>query len=111
MDRILSDLRIRHQHPWERGASCTYTQSGIQVIGSHQQLQAQLGRNFHIRHVRLILVLLVVKEVFANFLENDATVEEFRVRRLDGDATSWMQKGPSKDVPQSLQITATTKRF
>jgi hypothetical protein len=47
----------------------------IQVIRSHQQLQAQLWWDIHIRHVDLILVLLIIQEIFANFLENDATAK------------------------------------
>jgi hypothetical protein len=43
----------------------------IQIISRHQQLQAQLWRNIHIRHVRLILVLVVVAEVFADSLEDN----------------------------------------
>ena len=44
----------------------------IQVIGRHEQLQAQLGRHVDVRHVFGILVLFVVVEVFAYFLEHQA---------------------------------------
>jgi len=54
--------------------------SGIQVVGRHQQLQAQLGRDIHIWDIGLILVLFIVKEVFADFLEDDATTEGVSVR-------------------------------
>lgn len=47
----------------------------IQVVRRHQQLQAQLWWDVHVRHIELVLVLLVVQEVFADFLENDATAE------------------------------------
>lgn len=46
------------------------TQSSIQIIRRHQQLQAQLRRNLHIRHIGLVLVLLVVAEILAYFLQD-----------------------------------------
>lgn len=49
----------------------------IQIIRRHQQLQTQLRRYIHVRHVGLILVLLVVAEVLADFFEDDATVTIF----------------------------------
>lgn len=44
----------------------------IQVVGSHQQLKAELGRDFHIRHILCILHLFIVIEVFTDFLQNEA---------------------------------------
>jgi len=46
----------------------------IQVIRRHQQLQAQLGWHVDVRHVFGILVLFVVVEVLADFLEHEAAV-------------------------------------
>lgn len=42
--------------------------SSVQIIGGHQELQAQLRRDIHIWDVGLVLVFLVVEEVFADFL-------------------------------------------
>lgn len=49
---------------------------GIQEISSHQELQAQLRRNIHVRHIDLVLVLFIVAKVFADLFDNDATVEK-----------------------------------
>ena len=46
----------------------------IQIIRRHQQLQAQLGRHVNIRHVLGVLVLFIVVEVLAYFLEHEAAV-------------------------------------
>lgn len=46
----------------------------IEVVCSHQQLQTQFSRNFHVRHIFSVLVLLVVVEVLAHLLEHDATM-------------------------------------
>lgn len=56
----------------------TMSKSGIQEIGSHQELQAQLGWNIHVRHINLILVLFIVAKVFADLFDNDATAEKQR---------------------------------
>lgn len=44
----------------------------IQVVGSHQQLEAELGRNFHIGHILCVLHLFIVVEVFTNFFQDEA---------------------------------------
>lgn len=46
----------------------------IQEIRRHQQLQTQLRWYFHIWHILLILMCLVVVEVLAHFLQNDTAV-------------------------------------
>ena len=48
--------------------------SRVQVIGGHEQLQAQLCRKVHVRHVPGVLVLLVVVEVLAHLFQHDAAV-------------------------------------
>lgn len=52
------------------------SKSGIQKISSHQELQAQLRWNIHIRHIDLVLVLFIVAKVFADLFDNDATAEK-----------------------------------
>lgn len=47
----------------------------IQIIRGHQQLQTQLRRNIHIHNVDLLFHLVVVAEVFADFFEDDATIQ------------------------------------
>lgn len=54
----------------------TMSKLGIQEISSHQELQAQLRRNIHVRHIDLVLVLFIVAKVFADLFDNDATVEK-----------------------------------
>ena len=49
---------------------------GIQEICSHQELQAQLGWDVHVRYIDLVLVLFIVAKVFADLFDNDATVEK-----------------------------------
>jgi hypothetical protein len=46
----------------------------IQVIRRHQQFQAQLGRHVDVRYVFGVLVLFVVVEILAYFLEHEAAV-------------------------------------
>ena len=46
----------------------------MQIIRRHQQLQAQLRRYLHVRHVLLIFMLEVVVEVLADFFQHDAAV-------------------------------------
>lgn len=46
----------------------------MQIIRRHQQLQAQLRRYLHVRHVLFIFMLQVVAEVLADFFEHDAAV-------------------------------------
>jgi hypothetical protein len=46
----------------------------VQIIRRHEQFQAQLGRHVDIRHVLGVLVLFVVVEVLAYFLEHEAAV-------------------------------------
>ena len=46
----------------------------MQIVRRHQQLQAQLRRYLHVRHVLLILVLEVVVEVLADFFQHDSAV-------------------------------------
>lgn len=62
--------------------------SSIQVVGRHQEFQAQLRRDIHIRHIGLVLVLLVVKEVFADFLENDTTAKASTLAVIEDEARS-----------------------
>jgi hypothetical protein len=54
----------------------TMSKSGIQEISSHQELQAQLRWNIHVRHIDLVLVLFIVAKVFTDFFDNDATAEK-----------------------------------
>ena len=51
-----------------------------EIIRRHQQLQAQLRRNIHIRDILGIGVFLVVVEVLADFFEDYATVSALVVR-------------------------------
>ena len=46
--------------------------SAVEVVGSHEQLQAELAGDFHIRNASLLAILLVVVEIFDDLLENDA---------------------------------------
>jgi hypothetical protein len=46
----------------------------IQIIRRHQQFQAQLGGHVNVRYVLGVLVLFVVVEVLAYFLEHEAAV-------------------------------------
>lgn len=51
-----------------------YTKSSsVQIVRRHQEFQAHLRRDIHIGNIGLAVVFLVVKEVFADFLEDDAT--------------------------------------
>ena len=43
----------------------------MQIIRRHQQLQTQLRRYLHVRHVLLILMLQVVVQVLADFFQHD----------------------------------------
>ena len=43
----------------------------MQIIRSHQQLQAQLRGNLHIRHILRILILQIVVEIFTDFFEHN----------------------------------------
>lgn len=45
----------------------------VQIIRRHKQLQTQLRRNFHIRYIFCVLVLLVVVQVFADLFKDYAT--------------------------------------
>lgn len=63
----------RDKKPKARG---TMSKLGIQEICSHQELQAQLGWDVHVRHIDLVLVLFIVAKVFADLFDNDATVEK-----------------------------------
>lgn len=54
----------------------TMSKLGIQEIRSHQELQAQLRWDIHVRHIDLVLVLFIVAKVFADLFDNDATVEK-----------------------------------
>jgi len=42
--------------------------SGIQILGSHQQLQAELTRDLHVGHFAALFVFFVVVKVFDYFL-------------------------------------------
>ena len=48
-------------------------QPTIQIISSHQQLQAQLMRNLHIRYLSCILEFLIEVEILAYFFQHDTT--------------------------------------
>jgi hypothetical protein len=48
--------------------------STVQIIRRNQQFQTQLRRNLHIRDVLALGMFLAVIEVFADFLEHDATI-------------------------------------
>lgn len=50
--------------------------SSIQEISRHQELQTQLRRNVHVRHVDLVLVLFIVAKVFADLFDNDTTAKQ-----------------------------------
>lgn len=59
--------------PKAQGTAC---RSSIQEISRHQELQAQLGWDIHVRHVDLVLVLFIVAKVFADLFDNDTTAKE-----------------------------------
>ncbi|KAB8342748.1 hypothetical protein FH972_022346 [Carpinus fangiana] len=48
--------------------------SSVEIVGRHEQLEAQLRRDIHVRHVLALLELLLVVEVLADFFEHDAAV-------------------------------------
>ena len=47
----------------------------MQIIRRHQQLQAQLRRYLHIRHIARVFILQVVVEVLAYFFQDDTTTQ------------------------------------
>lgn len=64
----------------------------MQKIRRHQQLQAQLPRQLHIRHVLLPPVFEIVVEVFAHFLQHDAVDGAERAARFEGfGETAWFR--------------------
>lgn len=44
-----------------------------EVVGSHEKLEAQLGRNLHVWHILVLAVLVPVVEVLYHLLEDHAT--------------------------------------
>ena len=70
--QLLSYLQSRYPRQRTR-MNRQHTNSSIQVIRRHQQLQTQLWRDLHIRHIGLVLVLVVVAEILADFLQDDST--------------------------------------
>ena len=52
----------------------------MQIIRRHQQLQAQLRRYLHIRHVARVFILEIVVQVLAYFFEDDATARSVGIR-------------------------------
>jgi len=49
----------------------TFVLSSIKIIGGHQQLEAEISRNIHVSHAGAVSMLLVVIEVFDDFLKDD----------------------------------------
>jgi len=45
--------------------------SSVKVVGSHQQLKAEISRNIHVSHTGALSMLLVVIKVFDDFLKDD----------------------------------------
>lgn len=60
--------------------------SRMQEIRHHQQLERQLRRNIHIRHVLRITVLLVVIKVLADLLQDHRAVCMFQSARSTGES-------------------------
>lgn len=49
----------------------------VQVIRRHHQLQTELKWNLHVWHVLHVLMLFIVIEILADFLQDDATIRSF----------------------------------
>lgn len=61
----------------------------MQIIRRHQQLQAQLRRNLHVRHVPLLPVLQVVAQVLAHLLQHHAATRRI-LRQLESSNVEWI---------------------
>lgn len=61
----------------------------VEVVGRHQQLETQLGREVHIWHVARIFVLLVVVQIFADFFQYYAAVKLSTCARMLGWWTAY----------------------
>jgi hypothetical protein len=57
---------------WRRVMRPDIAASGIKIIGGHQQLQTELTRYLHVGHTGALFVLLIVVEIFDDFLEDDS---------------------------------------
>lgn len=91
--QLLSYLQSRYPRQRTR-MNRQHTNSSIQVIRRHQQLQTQLWRDLHIRHIGLVLVLVVVAEILADFLQDDST--EGLEHTAAGDCFGEVAFSPSK---------------
>lgn len=46
--------------------------SSVEIICSHQELQAEISWDIHVRYTGVISIFFVVVEIFDDFLEHDA---------------------------------------
>ena len=82
----------------------------IQVIGCHQQLQAQLGRNLHVGNVFLVAVLVVVTKVFGHLFQDQTTIQKSSLARMSegqrGSQGRWLAR--KRECRQIKCINATS---
>ncbi len=72
----------------------------MQVIRRHQQLQTQLWRYLHIRHIFRILILQIVIKILADFLEYNPAVSDQQLTKLGRYKSSSYLIVPNEQRPE-----------